>query len=105
MRRATACFSMYSLMSKRMNSLPRRNASCLASSVLPTPVGPVNRKHPAGRSGCASPARERGPGARRLERLRDGMHRFVLSEDDALQRLLERAEPLAIGGGGLLRGN
>ena len=26
-------------------------ASCFASSVLPTPVGPVNRKHPAGRSG------------------------------------------------------
>ena len=34
-------------------------ASCLASSVLPTPVGPVNRKQPAGRSGCDSPARER----------------------------------------------
>ena len=36
---ATAC-SPYSLMSKRMNSLLRRIASCFASSVLPTPVGP-----------------------------------------------------------------
>ena len=59
MSRATACFSMYSLMSKRRNSLPRCSASCLASSVLPTPVGPVKRKHPAGRSGCPSPARAR----------------------------------------------
>ena len=59
MSRATACFSMYSLMSKRMNSLPSSSASCLASSVLPTPVGPVNRKQPDGRSGSASPARDR----------------------------------------------
>ncbi len=57
--RATACFSMYSLMSKRVNSLPRWRASCLASSVLPTPVGPVKRKQPAGRSGMPSPARAR----------------------------------------------
>ena len=42
-----------------MNSLPSWIASCLASSVLPTPVGPVNRKQPAGRSGWPSPARER----------------------------------------------
>ena len=46
-------------MSKRMNSLPRWSASCLASSVLPTPVGPVKRKQPAGWSGWPSPARAR----------------------------------------------
>jgi hypothetical protein len=59
MRRETACFSMYSLMSKRWNSLPSWRASCFASSVLPTPVGPVKRKQPAGRSGLPSPARDR----------------------------------------------
>ena len=48
-----------------MNSLPRCSASCLASSVLPTPVGPVNRKQPAGRSGWPR------PGARALDRARD----------------------------------
>src|SRR5215218_3048735 len=53
---------MYSDMSMRtiaswlsnMNS-----ASARASSVLPTPVGPRNRNTPIGRSGSASPARER----------------------------------------------
>src|SRR5215831_13494682 len=58
-RRATACFSMYSLMSKRMNSLPSNVASCFASSVFPTPVGPVKRKQPAGLSGWPRPARAR----------------------------------------------
>ncbi len=33
---------MYSDMSKRSNSTPRDKASCLATSVLPTPVGPEN---------------------------------------------------------------
>src|SRR5216683_1210734 len=42
-----------------MNSFPRWRASCLASSVLPTPVGPVNRKQPAGWSGWPRPARAR----------------------------------------------
>ena len=53
---------MYSDMSMRtiaswlsnMNS-----ASARASSVLPTPVGPRNRKVPIGRSGSCRPARER----------------------------------------------
>src|SRR6185503_3427464 len=38
MSRDTVCFSMYSLMSKRRNSTPSTWASCLASSVFPTPV-------------------------------------------------------------------
>ncbi len=35
------------------------SASALASSVLPTPVGPRNRKLPIGRFGSPSPARDR----------------------------------------------
>jgi hypothetical protein len=45
-------------MSKRTNAMPSTFASCLASSVLPTPVGPVKRKLPMGFSGARSPARE-----------------------------------------------
>ena len=56
---ATACFSIYSLMSKRINSTPRIREICLATSVFPTPVGPVNRKEPIGLSGAPSPARDR----------------------------------------------
>ena len=41
------------------SSSKRKSASALASSVLPTPVGPRNRKEPVGRSGSATPARER----------------------------------------------
>src|SRR5436309_1505395 len=37
---------MYSLMLKRVNSFPSWIGSCFASSVLPTPVGPVNRRQP-----------------------------------------------------------
>ena len=58
----TECFSMYSDMSKRTRlfSLPNRKpASARATSVLPTPVGPRNRKLPAGRALAFSPARER----------------------------------------------
>ena len=40
-----------------MNSTPRIRASCRASSVLPTPVGPANRKLPIGFSGARSPER------------------------------------------------
>ena len=42
------CRSMYSDMSKRSISTPMMEASCLATSVLPTPVGPVNRYEPIG---------------------------------------------------------
>ncbi len=37
----------------------RKSASALASSVLPTPVGPRNRNEPVGRSGSLTPARAR----------------------------------------------
>ena len=46
-------------MSKRRKGTPSAFASCLESSVLPTPVGPVNRKQPIGRSTPESPARPR----------------------------------------------
>ena len=62
MRRETENFSIYSLMSMRTRffSLSNRaSASALASSVLPTPVGPRNRKEPMGLSGSEMPARER----------------------------------------------
>jgi hypothetical protein len=48
---------MYSLMSKRISSMPRMKASCLATSVLPTPVGPLNRNEPIGLSGRPRPER------------------------------------------------
>ena len=53
---------MYSLISIRImlrSSSNRHSASVLASSVLPTPVGPRNKKLPIGRLGSAIPARER----------------------------------------------
>ena len=53
---------MNSLMSifTRASSLPNMNsASALASSVLPTPVGPMKMKEPMGRLGSLSPARAR----------------------------------------------
>src|ERR671934_66723 len=51
-RRLTLCFSMYSDMSicTRAFSSPNMNlASCLASSVLPTPVGPAKMNEQMGR--------------------------------------------------------
>jgi hypothetical protein len=64
---------MYSDMSYRMNSMPRIRASCRASSVLPTPVGPVNRKLPMGFSG-------------------DRLDRLVLPVDHLLQLDVEAGE-------------
>ena len=61
-KRLTECFSMYSLMSIRTmlrSSSNKLRANALASSVLPTPVGPKNRKLPIGLLGSAIPARER----------------------------------------------
>ena len=58
----TECFSMNSLISMRTkwSSLSNKNpASALQSSVLPTPVGPKNRKDPVGLDGSLSPARLR----------------------------------------------
>ena len=59
---ATACFSMYSDMSKRiiLSAEPKSSiANCLESSVLPTPVGPTKRKLPIGRFGAPNPTRLR----------------------------------------------
>ena len=53
---------MYSDMSMRTiarSSSKRKSASDRASSVLPTPVGPRNRKEPIGRFGSDRPARLR----------------------------------------------
>ena len=76
---------MYSLMSiliiaswlSNMNS-----ASALASSVLPTPVGPRNRKLPIGRSGSCRPR------ARAAQRAGDRLDRLVLADDPFVQTLL-----------------
>ena len=38
--------------------MPSTRASCFASSVLPTPVGPANKKLPVGLSGLPRPERE-----------------------------------------------
>ena len=86
-------------MSKRMNSLPSCSASCFASSVLPTPVGPVNRKQPERTLGRSE------SGARTLDRLGDQVHGLVLAEHDALERFFERPQPFAIGGRRLARGD
>ena len=62
MSRDTEYFSMYSLISIRtilFSSSNRLSASALASSVLPTPVGPRNRKDPIGLLGSLIPALER----------------------------------------------
>ena len=58
----TEYFSMYSLISIRtmlFSSSNRLWASAFASSVLPTPVGPRNRKEPIGFVGSLIPALER----------------------------------------------
>jgi hypothetical protein len=70
---------MYSLMSMRtmaFSSSNRNSASALASSVLPTPVGPRKRNEPIGRFGSDRPARR---GAPRWTR-----HDGLVLADDAL---------------------
>ncbi|MNN92839.1 hypothetical protein D3C81_2111850 [compost metagenome] len=49
---------MYSDMSKRTSSIPNCSASWRVTSVLPTPVGPANRKLPIGFSGLPNPERD-----------------------------------------------
>ena len=54
----TACFSMYSDMSRRIMASASpytASASARQSSVLPTPVGPKNKKLPMGLLGSDSP--------------------------------------------------
>ena len=84
---------MYSDMSKRRNSTPITLASWRATSVLPTPVGPANRKAPTGRSGCARP--ERASLIARAHRL----DRRVLPKDHLLEFGLEILQARPIGGG------
>ena len=58
MSRETECFSIYSDISRRIiacSSPYTASASARHSSVLPTPVGPRNRKLPTGRAGSLSP--------------------------------------------------
>mmetsp|Transcript_115141 Transcript_115141/g.161833 ORF Transcript_115141/g.161833 Transcript_115141/m.161833 type:complete len:352 (+) Transcript_115141:325-1380(+) len=60
--RATLCFSLNSLMSMRTMCFSSSNSSlhsALASCVLPTPVGPANRKLPTGRLSRPKPERLR----------------------------------------------
>ena len=60
--REALCFSMYSLMSIRTMFFSSSNNACasaLASSVLPTPVGPRKRNEPIGLFGFWMPARLR----------------------------------------------
>ena len=82
--RDTVCFSWYSDMSMRTiacSSSNRNSASARASSVLPTPVGPRNRKLPSGRLGSCK------PGARAADGVRDGDDRLVLADDALVQPL------------------
>ena len=53
----TVCRSMYSDISNLVSSRPNCNASCLVTSVLPTPVGPASKNEPIGLSPERSPAR------------------------------------------------
>ena len=50
-----------------MDAAMKNAASALASSVLPTPVGPMKRKEPIGRRGSRMPARERRIASATLE--------------------------------------
>ena len=62
MSRETEYFSIYSLISMRtilFSSSNRLAARVLANSVLPTPVGPRNRKEPMGLVGSLMPALDR----------------------------------------------
>src|SRR5947199_1187598 len=96
MSRATACFSMYSLMSRRTmacSSSKRNSARARANSVLPTPVGPRKMKEPSGRLGSCSPAR--APGTPRSgEGVGDGRDRLVLAHHAQVQALLHAQQLL-----------
>src|SRR3982750_2595324 len=88
---------MYSDMSIRTMACSESNmnsASALASSVFPTPVGPMNRKAPIGRFGSRRPARERrrafetaSPGAARG--VRDRLDGGVLADHALVEALLQ----------------
>ena len=63
----------------------RRQASWRATSVLPTPVGPENRKEPIGLRGAE-------PAARHLDAADQRVDRLVLAEHDVLQVAVERLQ-------------
>src|SRR3954466_10253818 len=90
----------------RSESPNSASASERASSVLPTPVGPRNRKLPTGRSGSPSPAPDRRappgtprPGPRPPARLGAPLHGVVLADHPVVQVRLEpqQAVPLLLG--------
>ncbi len=58
MSRETAWRSMYSDISNLNNSIPSVYASCRATSVFPTPVGPLNKNAPTGFLGLPRPLRD-----------------------------------------------
>src|SRR3954453_3995524 len=70
------------------SSSKRNPASALASSVLPTPVGPRNRKLPVGRSGSAIRARGRGTGPAPAAGAGPRGHRLPLPDDLGLENLV-----------------
>ena len=72
------------------SSSNRKAARALVSSVLPTPVGPRNRKEPSGRLGSFRPARARRTASD------DGLQRLVLADDAAAQGVLHRQQFLAL---------
>ena len=63
--------------------MPSVKASCFATSVLPTPVGPENRNEPIGLSAFAEPR------ARHLDRCGQRFDRGILTEHDVLQIAIE----------------
>src|SRR3982074_444855 len=88
---------MYSDMSMRTIACSESNmnsARARASSVLPTPVGPTNRKVPIGRLGAWSPARaphrvrHRGDGVGLAD---DALVQALLHVDELLDLALEQA--------------
>ena len=84
---------MNSLMSILMSasSLPNMNsARALASSVLPTPVGPRKMNEPMGRLGSFE------PGAGAAHGLGDGVDGLVLADDALVQRVLHLQQALRL---------
>ena len=81
------------------SSSNRNAASALASSVLPTPVGPTKRNVPIGRSGILE------AGARAAHGVRDGDQRLLLADDAGAQALLHAQQLVALAGQHLVHRN
>ena len=82
-----------SLISKRRNWRPRVSASCLATSVLPTPVGPENRNEPTGFFGLTQ------AGARQPDSPHQGFNRRILAKDHALEVGIQALQAFLVRGG------